>query len=101
MDFMTMWIKQGRPLIDKRTVDSENIHMKTATQRRRTRHLTAIGDSDDDLAKWEQTQRNPYRQSKLNTEKSNLLKRAGLMFAERPPAKSRLQMPHEKLQAKP
>ncbi|MDH4452728.1 MAG: hypothetical protein QE570_06080 [Verrucomicrobiota bacterium] len=75
--------------------------MKTATQRRRTRHLTAIGDADDDLAQWEPTKRNPYRQSKLNTEKSNLLKRAGLMFAERPSAKSRLQMPNQKLQAKP
>ncbi len=74
---------------------------EAATQRRRTRHLTAIGDADDDLAKWEQTQRNLHRRGKLSAEKSNLLKRAGLIFAERPPAKSRPQMPHQKLHAKP
>ncbi len=67
---------------------------EAATQRRRTRHLTAIGDGDDDLAKWEQTQRNLHSQGKLGAEKATLLTRAGIIFEMRPPAKSRLQMPH-------
>lgn len=68
---------------------------ESATQRRRTRHLTAIGDEDDDLAKWEQTQRNLHRLGKLDPKKASKLTRAGLIFAPAPPAKSRLQMPHE------
>jgi len=58
---------------------------EAATQRRRTRHLTAIGDADDDLAKWEQTQRNLHRLGKLSEEKAKLLTRAGLIF-DPPPA---------------
>ncbi|MBE2283810.1 MAG: helicase associated domain-containing protein [Prosthecobacter sp.] len=72
---------------------------EAATQRRRTRHLTAIGEADDDLAKWEQTQRNLHRLGKLSAVKASKLTRAGLIFAERPPEKSRLQMPHQKLHA--
>ena len=70
---------------------------EAATQRRRTRHLTAIGDEYDDLVKWEQTQRNLHRIGKLGADKASKLTRAGLIFAERPPAKSRPQMPHQKL----
>lgn len=72
---------------------------EAATQRRRTRHLTAIGDSDDDLAKWEQTQRNLQRMGKLSAEKASLLTRAGLVFEVRPQVKSGPQMPHQKLHA--
>jgi hypothetical protein len=74
---------------------------EAATQRRRTRHLTAIGDADDDLAKWEQTQRNLHRRGKLPAEKAKLLNRAGLIFEVTPPSKSRLQMPHQKIRPKP
>lgn len=53
---------------------------EAATQRRRTRHLTAIRDADDDLAKWERTQRNLHHLGKLSAEKAKLLTRAGLIF---------------------
>lgn len=53
---------------------------EAATQRRRTRHLTAIGDADDDLAKWEQTQRNLHHLGRLDPKKASKLTRAGLIF---------------------
>jgi len=74
---------------------------EAATQRRRTRHLTAIGDEDDDLAKWEQTQRNLHRRGQLSAEKASLLTRAGLIFEVPPPSKSRPQVPHQKLHPQP
>lgn len=72
---------------------------EAATQRRRTRHLTVIGDADDDLAKWEQTQRNLHRLGRLDADKASKLRRAGLIFEAPPPDKSGLQMPHQKLHA--
>lgn len=63
------------------------IRWQTLTQQRRTRHLTAMGNEDDDLAKWEQTQRNLHRRGKLSAEKASKLTRAGLIFEERPLAK--------------
>jgi hypothetical protein len=70
---------------------------EAATQRRRTRHLTAIGDEDDDLAKWEQTQRNLHRRGQLSAEKASLLTRAGLIFEVPPPSKLRHQVSNQKL----
>ncbi len=70
---------------------------EAATQRRRTRHLTAIGDEDDDLAKWEQTQRNLHRRGQLSAEKASLLTRAGLIFEAPPPSKLRPQVSNQKL----